>query len=103
MKRMRRAREAGLKALDPSAKNLEHGLELHARSLVFDVYGFAPRAALDPEALREAEEAGASERELNDLREEMGMTRCVSDPAQRARLQGRLAGRRGDLHFSERG
>ena len=42
------------------------------------------RAALDPQALREAEDAGASDRELNDLREEMGMTRCVSDPDQTA-------------------
>ena len=84
---MRRAREAGLKALKPSAKDLEHGLDLHARSLVFDVYGFAPRAALDPEALRAAEDAGASEAELNDLREDMGMTRCVSDPTQRAAFE----------------
>ena len=79
---MRRVREAALRALQPSAKDLEHGLDLHAHSLVFDVYGFAPRAALDPAALREAEDAGASETELNDLREEMGMTGCVSDPAQ---------------------
>jgi membrane dipeptidase len=81
---MRRAREAALRALDPSAKHLEHGLELHARSLVFDVYGFAPRAALDPVALRKAEDAGASETELNDLREEMGMIGCVNDPEQLA-------------------
>ncbi len=79
---MNRSREAGLKALKPSARELEHGLELHAHSVVFDVYGFAPRAALDPVAIREAEDAGASEAELNDLREEMGMTRCVNDPAQ---------------------
>jgi membrane dipeptidase len=81
---MRRAREAALRALDPTAKTLEHGFDLHAHSLVFDVYGFAPRTALDTTALREAEEAGASELELNDLREEMGMTGCVGDPAQRA-------------------
>jgi membrane dipeptidase len=81
---VRWAREAALRMLDPSAKDLEHGLDLHAHSLVFDVYGFAPRAALDPEALRKAEDAGASAMELNDLQEEMGMTRCVSDPAQLA-------------------
>jgi membrane dipeptidase len=81
---MQRAREAALKALKPTARELEHGLALHTRSLVFDVYGFAPRAALDHEALRRATDAGASEGELQDLREEMGMTRCVSDPAEQA-------------------
>jgi membrane dipeptidase len=81
---MQRGREAALRALKPSTKELEHGLDLHARSLVFDVYGFAPRAALDLDVLRKTEDAGASESELNDLREEMGMTGCVSDPAQLA-------------------
>ena len=49
---MRQAREAGLKALKPTARELEHGLKLHAESLVFDAYAFAPRAALDIAALR---------------------------------------------------
>ncbi|MFO0953748.1 MAG: membrane dipeptidase [Isosphaeraceae bacterium] len=81
---MKLARQAALDALKPSAKDLEHGLELHRRALVFDAYGFAPRAALDLDALDRAAEAGATDRELEDLREEMGMTRCVSDPAERA-------------------
>ena len=51
---MQSARDAGLKALKPSAKELEHGLKLHAESIVFDAYGFAPRSALDVEALRKA-------------------------------------------------
>ena len=81
---MRRAREAALHALEPSAKDLEHGLALHARSLVFDAYGFAPTAALDADALEKAADAGASESELLDLREDMEMTRYVSDPDQQA-------------------
>jgi membrane dipeptidase len=69
-----------LDILKPSQKDLEHGLELHANSLVFDGYGFAPRAAIDGDAFRAVAEAGASDIELQDLREEMSMTRCVTDP-----------------------
>ncbi len=84
---MEQAREAGLKALKPAAKELEHGLKLHAESVVFDAYGFAPRAALDVEALRKAHDAGASDAELQDMREEMGMIRCAADPAERAEFE----------------
>ena len=45
--RIAQARQAGLALLKPDAKTLEHGLRLHAESLVFDGYGFSPRAALD--------------------------------------------------------
>jgi len=79
-----RAREIAVNILKPSPKELEHGLELHANSLVFDTYGFAPRAAVDGDAIRTAAEAGASESELQDLRESMSMTRYVSDAAERA-------------------
>ena len=41
-----RARQVGLDILQPTTKEFEHGLELHANSLVFDTNGFAPRAAL---------------------------------------------------------
>ena len=74
------AREVALGILKPSARELEHGLRLHAESLVFDAYGFSPRAAVDGEALAAAMEAGASAAELKDMREDMTMTRCVSDP-----------------------
>lgn len=84
---MAQARESGLKALKPTARELERGLKLHADSLVFDAYGFAPRAALDVEALRQAYDAGASDAELQDLREEMGMIRCAADAAERAEFE----------------
>jgi membrane dipeptidase len=84
---MEQAREAGLKALKPTARELEHGLKLHADSLVFDGYGFSPRAALDVEALRQAYDAGASDAELQELREEMGMIRCAADAAERAEFE----------------
>jgi membrane dipeptidase len=64
-------------------KDLEHGLELHADSLVFETYGFAPRAAVDGDAIRQAAEAGASAIELKDMREDMSMTRYATDPVER--------------------
>jgi membrane dipeptidase len=74
------AREAALSVLRPSPKELERGLRLHAESLVFDAYAFSPRAAVDGAALAAEVEAGASDVELADLREEMSMTRYVTDP-----------------------
>lgn len=82
--KIQQAREAALEVLKPSRKHLEHGLELHADSLVFESYGFAPRAAVDGDAIRAAIEAGASDIELQDMREEMSMTRCATDPSERA-------------------
>jgi membrane dipeptidase len=79
-----RAREAALGILKPSRSDLEHGLELHRNSLVFDSYGFAPRAAVDGTALTAADAAGASDAELQDMREEMGMLRAVTDRAEHA-------------------
>ncbi|MCP5541020.1 MAG: membrane dipeptidase [Akkermansiaceae bacterium] len=76
---IRKARDAAMAVLQPSPKDLQHGLELHADALVFDGYGFSPRAAIDGEALKQAVLAGASDIELEDLREEMGMTRYITD------------------------
>ena len=42
---MQHTREVALKILNPTPKELERGLRLHAESVVFDAYGFAPRAA----------------------------------------------------------
>lgn len=80
---IQRARETALKILQPSAKDLEHGLELHRQSLVFESYGFMPRAAIDGEAVRREIEAGASEAEIQDLLEDHGMTRYVTNAAER--------------------
>ena len=81
---IQRARQAALAILKPTARQLEHGLELHAASLVFESYGFSPRAAWDGDALGKAALAGASPVELEDLREEMTMTRAATDVAERA-------------------
>jgi membrane dipeptidase len=77
------ARRAALRALNPGQKQLERGLKLHAESVVFDAYGFAPAAALDGAEFRQAVESGASEAELGDLQEEMSMTRCATSAAER--------------------
>ncbi|HHW10686.1 MAG TPA: dipeptidase [Firmicutes bacterium] len=77
---IRKAWEAGLSILKPTRKELEHGLALHRESLVFESYGFCPRAAVDGEALKAAIEAGATSAELQDLTENMTMTRQADDP-----------------------
>ena len=78
------ARLLGMEVLKPSTRDLEHGLALHAKSVVFDVYGFSPNAAVDGDRLADAVKAGASDIELQDLEEDMRMTRYVTDAAERA-------------------
>ena len=79
-----KSKVAGLNVLQPSQRDLQHGLELHADSLVFDSYGFSPNAAVDGQVLADAVNAGASDLELQDLEEDMRMTRYVTDPIERA-------------------
>ena len=77
------ARQIALDALKPTANEFEHGVELHAGSVVCDTYGFAPISAPDGDALQAAIDAGASAREVEDLKEEMTMTGHLTDPSQR--------------------
>lgn len=78
-----KARDTALGILKPSQAELDRGLKLHRESLVFDTYGFAPRAAIDPAEFNLIADQGASDAELSDLREEMSMTRPAKDPAER--------------------
>ncbi|MSV29572.1 MAG: dipeptidase [Bryobacterales bacterium] len=80
--RIERPRQAAIETLKPSRKDLEHGLELHSNSLVVESYGFSPTSAIDGQAMRAAIEAGASAVELEDLQEEMNMTRHVTVAAE---------------------
>jgi len=73
------ARDAARNVLQPSQKDLEHGLELHANSLVIESYGFAPRSAIDGDAMAKAMEDGASDLEIQHLREDMILTRVATD------------------------
>ncbi|MBI4892214.1 MAG: membrane dipeptidase [Acidobacteria bacterium] len=76
------ARDAALAVLRPSEKTLQHGLELHAASLVIESYGFSPRSAIDGAAMKRATEAGAGALELEDLYTEMLLMRVADDPSQ---------------------
>ncbi|QDV83650.1 dipeptidase [Stieleria magnilauensis] len=80
--KIHQSREVALGILKPSKAEIDRGMKLHAESIVFDAYGFGPRAAIDGDALAAAIEAGASAIEIKDMREEMSMTRFVSDPVQ---------------------
>ncbi|QDT07310.1 Membrane dipeptidase (Peptidase family M19) [Rubripirellula lacrimiformis] len=77
--KIQKSRDTALSILKPSKAELDRGLKLHAESIVFDAYGFGPRASVDGDALAAAVQAGASGAELKDLREEMTMTRFVTD------------------------
>ncbi|MFM8221643.1 MAG: dipeptidase, partial [Planctomycetaceae bacterium] len=81
-----KGRDAGLEVLKPTTAQLEAGLEIHRRALVFDFYGFAPRAALDADRLLSAAAQGASDAEWQDLVEDESMTRAVRDEVERAEL-----------------
>ena len=76
--KIKEARGVALDILKPSPRDLEHGLELHRHSVVCDTYGFAPRSAIDGDAVQAAIESGASKAELQDMEEDMGMTRCAT-------------------------
>ena len=81
--KIRAARDAAIATLKPSEKQLEHGLDLHAQSLVVESYGFSPRAAINGDVMRQAIEEGASNLELDDLHTEMLLARVADDPSQR--------------------
>jgi membrane dipeptidase len=74
---IREAYQVALNILKPSKKQLEHGLELHRDSVVIDCYGFMPRAAVDGERISAAINDSASPLEIQDLQEDMSMSRFV--------------------------
>ena len=65
--------QLGLAALQPSQKDLEHGLELHKNSFVFDAYGFTPRASGYSERISQLIAENASRNELHYAYEEFSM------------------------------
>lgn len=81
---IQKSRQAALSVLQPSDRDLEHGLKLHADSVVFDAYGFAPRAAVDGAAIQAAVDRGDTAQSIGELRTEMSMTRMATDPTERA-------------------
>ncbi len=92
--KIKSAYDVALNILNPTKAELEHGLELHKNSLVFDTYGFQPTAAIDGAVVAKAINSNASQLELQDLREDMIMTRYVKNEREKIefenawRLQG---------------
>lgn len=76
-----------LNILNPTRKQMEHGLELHRNSLVIDTYGFMPRAAVDGAAIAAAINDNASPLEIRDMREDMSMTRFVVNEREREEFE----------------
>ncbi len=81
--KIERDRQVGISILKPNQRDLDYGLALHRESIVFDAYGFSPRAAVDGDALRELAEDGGSDIELQDRSEDMAMTRAATVAAER--------------------
>lgn len=79
--------EIVLNILKPTKKQLERGLELHRDSLVFDTYGFMPRAAVDGDAIAKAINDQASPLEIQDMQEDMSMSRFVTSDRERLELE----------------
>ena len=77
--RIQQSRDVALSILRPTQSQLDHGLEIHRESIVVETYGLGFRAPVDNEALSAALEAGASALELQDLSENMRMTRWAEN------------------------
>ena len=84
---MKRNYDVALKILKPTKAQLEHGLELHRNSVVFDTYGFMPRAAVDGAAIAHAINDNASALELADMREDMSMSRMAENERERKEFE----------------
>ena len=80
---IQKSRRAALAVLKPSAAQLDRGMKLHAESLIFDTYSFAPRCAVDGERLAKMAKENASAIEVQDARERMMMVRCVDNAGER--------------------
>lgn len=85
--KIKEAFDRGLNILKPTKRQLEHGLELHRNSVVIDTYGFIPTAAHDGAILNKALGDHASQLEMQDLQEEMSMTRYVISQREREELE----------------
>ncbi len=73
--------------LKPTQKQLERGLELHRNSLVVESYGFMPRASLDGAKMASAISSGASALEIQEMNEEMIMTRFANNSKERKEFE----------------
>ncbi len=79
-KRIEACRQAALEVLQPSKKDLEHGLELHRDALVWDSYGFAPTGPFDCEKIERIITENADAGEFRNNIEEMRSIGFLDDP-----------------------
>ena len=73
-------RNVGLKHLQPSAKDLEHGLELHKNSLVWDAYGFSPNGPVDGALADDLIDKGVYPEDFTDAMERYRQTEFLRNP-----------------------
>ncbi len=66
-KHIRDCRQAAIKALDISRRDMEHGLELHANSMVFDAFCLGFPAPVNGMQLKQAMRQGASAAEIRTM------------------------------------
>lgn len=74
------ARRTALDLLQPSQKDLDHGLELHKHSLVVESYSLGLHAPIDADVVNAIREAGGSNSEIQDLIEDQIMTGWARTP-----------------------
>ena len=87
MKRWEEDRRIALDLLRPSPRDLEHGLELHRNSFVFDAYGFMPAGGGRNTRLDRLIAAKAGRDQIHDAREEFTKNVAFGDPRQRELLR----------------
>ncbi len=87
IERWQQIRDTALKVLRPSESDLQHGLELHRNSTVFDAYGFMPMGGGEFPLGDELVNAGASRDEITRAREEFRMNSSFDNPEMFALLQ----------------
>ena len=78
--------QSALNVLRPSAKDLEHGLELHRNSFVFDSYGFMPLGGGDFPRMDQLLAANASREEVHYAYEEFTMNSCFYNEEMQKKL-----------------
>lgn len=79
--------QLALDVLRPSQKDLEHGLELHRNSFVFDSYGFMPTGGGKCERADRLIREHASRSEIKYAIENFRQTGSMDDPETRRRLK----------------
>lgn len=82
-KKIDHAREVALNILKPTPAQLQHGLELHQHSLVWDAYSFSPNGRWQEESLDQLSDCGAGRDELSDTAEYNHHVGFLQDPGRR--------------------